>query len=519
MHPYLRRRQGLEKVDYPQSASERAAGRGESRIRPVLERTLGVPIFQEQVMKLVEVVAGFTPGQADELRRAMAAWKRKGGLEPFHDRIRDGMLANGYDESYFERIFEQIRGFGEYGFPESHSASFALLAYASSWLKCHHPAAFTCALLNSLPMGFYGPAQLIRDAQRHGVRVLPVDVTISEWECTLEASVAMPLANREKSIAAEAASYERLDETLHASVGEAFRPDALSSFSRESIAAEAASYERLDETLHASVGEAFRPDALSSFSRESIAAEAAPTKSSAKSRPHALRLGFSRIAGFSEATAQRIVEARRERAFTDVTDLIHRAGLNAGERARLADADALRSLSGHRHQARWDSAGVDQPIAVLAEAAVNEEAITLAAPSLRKDVISDYASQGFSLRRHPLSFAREALDQRRMLRARDVLGSRHGRRVRCAGLVTVRQRPHTANGVTFITLEDETGILNIIVWAALASSQRRILIESSVLGVEGELQSTEGVQHVVAHRLLNLDALLPEIGSQSRDFH
>ena len=235
--------------------------------------------------------------------------------------------------------------------------------------------------------------------------------------------------------------------------------------------------------------------------------------------PHALRLGFSRIAGFSEATAQRIVEARRERAFTDVTDLIHRAGLNAGERARLADADALRSLSGHRHQARWDSAGVDQPIAVLAEAAVNEEAITLAAPSLRKDVISDYASQGFSLRRHPLSFAREALDQRRMLRARDVLGSRHGRRVRCAGLVTVRQRPHTANGVTFITLEDETGILNIIVWAALASSQRRILIESSVLGVEGELQSTEGVQHVVAHRLLNLDALLPEIGSQSRDFH
>ncbi|MEZ5462268.1 error-prone DNA polymerase [Dokdonella sp.] len=186
VHPYLRRRQKLEPIDYPQSASERAAGKGESKVRAVLERTLGVPIFQEQVMKLVEVVAGFTPGQADELRRAMAAWKRKGGLEPFHDRIRDGMLGLGYEESYFERIFEQIKGFGEYGFPESHSASFALLAYASSWLKCHYPAAFTCALLNSLPMGFYGPAQLIRDAQRHGVRILPVDVAISAWECTLE---------------------------------------------------------------------------------------------------------------------------------------------------------------------------------------------------------------------------------------------------------------------------------------------------------------------------------------------
>ncbi|OJY94502.1 MAG: error-prone DNA polymerase [Lysobacterales bacterium 63-13] len=461
VHPYLRRRQGLEEIDYPQSASERAAGHGESRIRPVLERTLGVPIFQEQVMKLVEVVAGFTPGQADELRRAMAAWKRKGGLEPFHDRIRDGMLANGYEESYFERIFEQIRGFGEYGFPESHSASFALLAYASAWLKCHHPAAFTCALLNSLPMGFYGPAQLIRDARRHGVRVLPVDVTISAWECTLEA------------------------------------------FSDPK--------DRGSETC----GSDFGHDALSQIQHKSIAAEAALTKS----MPHALRLGFSRITGFSEATAQRIVQARSERTFDDVSDLIRRAGLSAGERARLADADALRSLSGHRHQARWDSAGVDAPIAVLAGAALNEEAITLAAPSLRKDVISDYASQGFSLRRHPLSFAREALDQRRMLRARDVLGSRHGRRVRCAGLVTVRQRPHTANGVTFVTLEDETGILNIIVWAALASSQRRILIESRVLGVEGELQSSEGVQHVIAHRLLNLDALLAGIGPQSRDFH
>jgi error-prone DNA polymerase len=250
---------------------------------------------------------------------------------------------------------------------------------------------------------------------------------------------------------------------------------------------------------------------------KSIATEVAPTKE--KSTALALRLGFSRISGFSESTAQRLIEARNEHPFRDVADLVHRAGLNAGERARLADADALRRLSGHRHQARWDSAGIDKPLAVLADAAVREDSIRLDAPSLRKDVMSDYATQGFTLRRHPLSLVREALDRRRMLRARDVLGSRNGQRVRCAGLVTVRQRPGTAKGVTFVTLEDETGILNIIVWAALASSQRRVLIESNVLGVEGELQSSEGVQHVIAHRLLNLDALLPELGTQARNFH
>jgi error-prone DNA polymerase len=431
VHPYLRRRKKLEDVTYPQSKAEREAGRAESAVKAVLERTLGVPIFQEQVMKLIQVVADFTPGEADGLRRAMAAWGRGGDLEPFREKIQRGMRKNGYDDDYFERIFEQIKGFGEYGFPESHAASFALLAYASSWLKCHYPAAFTCALLNSLPMGFYGPAQLIRDAQRHGVRVLPVDVTISQWDCTLEA-------------------------------------------------------------LERNAG---------------------------SPQVHALRLGFSRISGFPATLAQRIVEVRNTQAFRDVADLVHRADLDAGARARLADADALRSLSGHRHQARWDSAGIDRPVAVLAAASVDEESIRLAAPSLHRDVMSDYASQGFSLRRHPLALVREALDARRMLRARDVLGSRNGRHVRCAGLVTVRQRPGTAKGVTFVTLEDETGILNVVVWSALASRQRRVLIESAVLGVEGELQCSEGVQHVIAHRLLNLDVLLPELGPQSRDFH
>ncbi len=431
VHPYLRRRQGLEAIDYPQSSDER--GNAGSRVEGVLGRTLGVPIFQEQVMKLIQVVAGFTPGRADALRRAMAAWKRKGGLEPFHDEIREGMLARGYDEAYFERIFEQIKGFGEYGFPESHSASFALLTWVSSWLKCHHPAVFTCALLNSLPMGFYAPAQLVKDAQRHGVRVLPVDVACSAWECTLEASSA---AGGDPATAA------------------------------------------LD-----------------------------------------LRLGLSRISGCSQALAARIVEARAERPFGSVADLVQRAGLAAGERALLADADALRSLSGHRHQARWDSAGSERPAAVLRGARLHEQAVALPAPSLRGDVLADYAMQGLTLRRHPLSLVRPALDARRLQRARDVGSTPHGRHVRCAGLITVRQRPSTAKGVTFVTIEDETGFLNIIVWKKVAEQQRRILLEASVLGVEGVVQTSHGVLHVVAHRLLDLDALLPELSPQSRDFH
>ena len=446
VHPYLRRRQGLEAIDYPQASDERASGGTASRVSGVLGRTLGVPIFQEQVMKLIQVVAGFTPGRADALRRAMAAWKRKGGLEPFHDEIRDGMLVRGYSEEYFERIFEQIKGFGEYGFPESHSASFALLTWASSWLKCHHPAAFTCALLNSLPMGFYAPAQLVKDAQRHGVRVLAVDVMISGWECSLE------------------------------------NPDS--------------GEERGARDL-----------------REN------PAHDRASPSPLALRLGLSRITGCSQALAARIVEARAERPFRDVADLVQRARLHAGERALLADADALRGLSGHRHQACWDSAGSERQAAVLAGAPLHEQAITLPAPSLRRDVIADYATQGLTLRRHPLSLVRAALDARHVQRARDVGSTPHGRRVRCAGLITVRQRPGTAKGVTFVTIEDETGFLNIIVWKKVAEMQRRILLEANVLGVEGIVQSSQGVQHVVAHRLLDLDALLPELSSQSRDFH
>jgi error-prone DNA polymerase len=438
VHPYLRRRQGLEPIEYPQSSDEIAAGSKTSRVESVLSRTLGIPIFQEQVMKLVEVVAGFTPGRADALRRAMAAWKRKGGIEPFRDEIRQGMLARGYSEDYFERIFEQIKGFGDYGFPESHSASFARLAYASSWLKCHYPAIFTCALLNSLPMGFYGPAQLIRDARNHGVRVLPIDVLHSEWDCTLE---------RVTSSSQEAHGEDDGSEPLR------------------------------------------------------------------------LRLGFSRINGMPQAAAMRIVEARKQQAFCSISDLVRRAQLDRRERACLADADALRSLSGDRHHARWDSAGIEATMPLFEHVETTEETIALDTPSLQADVFNDYASQGFSLRRHPLALIRERLNHQRILRARDVHAIPHGRRVRCAGLVTVRQRPGTAKGVTFLTIEDETGVLNIVVWQDLAIEQRRELLESVVLGVEGVTQSSQGVRHVIAQRLFNVSELLPQLSTQSRNFH
>jgi error-prone DNA polymerase len=414
VHPYLRRRQGLEQPEYPKP-----------EIAQVLSRTLGVPIFQEQVMRLVEVAAGFTPGEADQLRRAMAAWKRRGGLEPFRDKILTQMAVNGYRAEYAERIFEQIKGFGEYGFPESHAASFALLAYASAWLKCHHPAAFTAALLNAQPMGFYQPAQLVQDLQRHGVIVRPVDVTASDWDCTLE---------RERD------------------------------------------------------------------------------------GPLALRLGLRQVRGLGEELARRIVAARRAAPLRDVADLARRARVTAPERARLADAGALRRLSGHRHRARWDGAGAELPAPVLDAARLTEQRVTLRPPSRRDEVLTDYRTQGLSLRDHPVALVRATLARRRMLRARDAL-RQAGRALRYAGLVTTRQHPQTAKGVTFLTLEDETGQVNVIVWRALAERQPRELVEAVLLGVDGVLEESDGVQHLIAHRLHDLTHLLPELAFHSRDFH
>jgi len=417
VHPYLRRRQGLEAVDYPSEA-----------LRPVLERTLGVPLFQEQVMHLAMVAADYTPGDADRLRRDMAAWKRHGGLEGHRQKLFEGMAKNNYPREFAERIFEQIKGFGDYGFPESHAASFALLTYVSCWIKCHEPAAFACALLNSLPMGFYQPPQLVADTRRHGIDVRPVDVRYSDWDCTLEPSPEDP---------------QKL----------------------------------------------------------------------------ALRLGMRLVHGMRNDAAERISAARSRMAFRDLDDMVHRADLDRSALDLLAEAAALRGLAGHRHRARWTSAGTEKQLPLFAGTPASEEQkIAIPPPSAFENTHADYASIGLSLDAHPVSLIRRQLQQRRYQRSTELATLPNGRHARFAGLVLMRQRPQTASGVTFVTLEDEQGMVNVVVWHDLAERQRRELLESSLLAVEGRMESEQGVRHLIAQRLHNLTPLLSGLATTSRDF-
>ena len=401
VHPYLRRRRGLEPVVYPSP-----------EVEAVLKRTLGVPIFQEQVMELAMVAAGFTPGEADRLRRSMAAWKRSGGLEPFEERLKTGMRRNGYSEAFADSIYRQILGFGEYGFPESHSASFALLVYVSSWIKCHYPAAFCAALLNSQPMGFYAPAQLVQDARRHGVEVRPPDVQLSEWDCTLEGG--------------------------------------------------------------------------------------------------AVRLGLRMVSGLAEGEGRRIAAGRPYRS-------IHDLKLNKGDLRCLAAAGALESLAGHRRFARWVAAGAVQraPLDIPAHECVP----ALEAPPEGEEIVADYASLGLTLGRHPLALLRKRLDKMRLLKAEELKSRPHGAPARVAGLVTCRQRPDTASGVIFVTLEDETGCMNIVVWRDLLERQRRELLGARLMGVAGVVERDGEVVHLVAQRLSDYSALLGPLATGSRDFH
>jgi error-prone DNA polymerase len=415
VHPYLRRRQGIEPVHYPSEEMKLA-----------LERTLGVPIFQEQVMQVAILGAGFTPGEADQLRRAMAAWKRKGGLEKYYDRIVRGMLERGYELSFAEAIFSQIQGFGEYGFPESHAASFALLAYASSWLKCHEPAAFLCALLNSQPMGFYSPSQLVQDARRHGIEVRPVDVAISGWESTLEP-----------------------------------------------------------------VEQGGQP---------------------------AVRLGLALQRGMSKEAALRIEEARAIRPFASVADLARRAGLDRADLQVLAASNALRALAGHRREALWQAVGAVPDKDLLRPTVPQEEQPVLAAPSEGDDIVGDYRSQGLTLGRHPLALLRQQLLDKRFMPASMLAEFQDGQLARACGLVTVRQRPGTAKGVLFMTLEDETGNVNVIVWPTLVEQQRREVLNAPLLGVYGIWQRQGEVRHLVAKRLVDLSHLLGRLDARSRDF-
>jgi error-prone DNA polymerase len=448
VHPYLRRRQGLEPVDYPSEA-----------VRRVLARTLGVPIFQEQAMRLAVVAAGFTPGEADQLRRSMAAWRRRGGLEGFERKLVDGMLARGYTQAFADRLFRQIMGFGEYGFPESHAASFALLVYVSAWLKCHEPAAFTCALLNSQPMGFYAPSQLIQDARRDGVELRPADVQASEWECTLE------------------------DLTPDPSPRGGEGGSALPSPACGRRVGDEGQGERCDED--------YQP---------------------------ALRLGLCMVKGLSRAGAQRLVQARGARPFDSAADLAQRAALDRRDLEALAAAGALAGLSGHRRAALWDVCGIERAPGLLREAPVHERRAALVAPDEGADLVADYASLGLTLGRHPLALLREELARQRMLTASAIGVQPHGRIVRVTGLVTGRQRPATASGATFVTLEDETGSVNVIVWRTLAERQRRELIGASLLTVYGRLEREGEVVHVVAGRLRDQSALLGSLTARSRDF-
>jgi len=457
VHPYLRRRSGEEAVDYPSD-----------EVRQALQRTLGVPIFQEQVMQLAILAADFTPGEADQLRRAMAAWKRKGGLGPFHERLVGRMVAKGYEPEYAERIFKQIEGFGEYGFPESHAASFALLVYVSAWLKRHHPDAFLAALLNSQPMGFYAPAQLVRDAREHGVEVRPVDVLVSVWDSMLE-------------------------------------------------------------------GECKRLPGAGAAAVDSTACGLLP-----------VRLGFSRLSGFPEAAAQRLIAARDQSPFTGAEDLARRARLDAQQLSLLAQADALSELPsgprdsshqpaegppphlaggpairrvGHRHQAAWAVAGIDtRATPLLRTTRTLEAAAELPAPLAAQVVMADYRATGLSLTQHPVGLLREQLAAFKVQPAAVLHGYPNGRLARASGIVTHRQRPETAKGVVFVTLEDETGAVNVIVWRLLAETQRKPLLASTLLTVYGIWQREGEVRHLVARHLIDHTPLLQGLASRSRNF-
>jgi error-prone DNA polymerase len=416
IHPFLQRRQGKEPVIYENDA-----------MRGIFERTLGVPLFQEQVMRVAIVAARYDAGEADQLRRSMAAWKRAGNMEVHRAKIIEGMLRNGYTEAFAIRCWDQIVGFSGYGFPESHAASFALLTYASCWLKCHEHAAFTCALLNSQPLGFYSTSQLTQDARRHGIEIRPIDATVSGWDSSLEAW-----------------------------------PDA--------------------------------------------------------EKQPAIRLGLREIRGLSDDAGERIVAARTERAFRDVADLCKRAALTKREQTLLVEAGALKHLAGHRNDARWEVAGIEVQRPLFAESP-DEDEVALPAPSIAEDLRADYASTGLTLGVHPVSLLRERLRKERCLDSEEVTRKRSGARVRVAGLVVLRQRPATAKGTTFVTLEDEKGNVQIIVWPTLGERQRKELVGSRLMVVDGRWDCVDGVGNLIADRLRDMSQWLGELDTRSRDFH
>jgi error-prone DNA polymerase len=425
VHPYLRRREGKEAVVYPKPELEK-----------VLGKTLGVPLFQEQAMRVAIECAGFTPGEADQLRRAMATFKFTGGVSKFKDKLVNGMIERGYDKDFAERTFSQLEGFGSYGFPESHAASFALIAYASSWMKCWHPDVFCAALLNAQPMGFYAPAQIVRDARDHGVEVRPVCINASRWDCTLE-----PIG---------------------------------------------------DDMF-------------------------------------AVRLGFRQVRGLANKDGAEIVAARADRSFESVDDLWRRADVPVASLVQLAEADAMRgSLGLARREALWALKALrDEPLELFAAAAareartieeVREPAVSLRPMTSGGEVVEDYRHVGLTLRRHPASFLRADLTSRRIVTCADAMSARDGKWLTTAGLVLVRQKPGSAKGVMFITIEDETGVANLVIWPSLYERQRRIILAAGMFAVQGRIQREGDVVHLVAQHLTDLSAELAGVGERDDRF-
>jgi error-prone DNA polymerase len=458
VHPYLRRRQGLEPIDYPKD-----------EIRRALARTLGVPIFQEQVMQLAMIAAKYSADEADRLRRAMAAWRRRGNLHQYQQDLTQRMLANGYTAEFAARICAQIEGFGEYGFPESHAASFALLVYFSAWIKRHEPAAFLAGLLNSQPLGFYAPSQLVQDARRHGVEVLPPDVCVSHWESTLQHQ-GRQLANDPFDGASAVFTW--------------WRPRNAPNQQREED----------KQRIHQPPG-------------------------TYGSQGPAVRLGLHLIKGFSQKAAERIMAARKRAPFADVADLARRAALSRRELEALAAANALERLAGHRRQAWW-AVSAQQPVPrLLRDAPIVEAPLELPRAGEGREIVADYASLGLTLNRHPLALLRSRLAAMRFRTAAELSTYPHGRLARACGLVTVRQRPGTAKGTIFVSIEDETGPINVIVWPALVEQQRKALLGASLLAVYGVWQREGEVMHLVAKRLEDKSILLGRLSAASRDFH
>jgi len=459
VHPYLRRREGKEPVEYPSEA-----------LRQVLEKTLGVPLFQEQAMKVAIEGAGFTPAEADALRRSMATFKFTGGVGEFKDKMINGMIERGYTRDFATRTFKQIEGFGSYGFPESHAASFAKIAYASSWMKCHHPDVFCAALLNAQPMGFYAPAQIVRDAREHGVEVRPVCINASGWDCTLEDPPRNGEGDHPKGGGGARAQRVLLPSGRHGGFAAAPPPR----FARSPSPAKA--------------GEDLLP----------------------------LRLGLRMTAGLSGKEAEKILQARATGRFVSVEDAWRRSGVSRGALERLANADAFHGLLLSRRQALWQVRGLrDAPLPLFAAAGIREEArepaVRLTPMTEGREVVEDYRHVQLSLRAHPLSFLRPELERRGILACRDLDHVKDGRKVKVAGIILVRQRPGSTN-VTFITIEDETGIANTILWQQKFEAQRCIVMSAAMINVIGTVQREGGVIHIIADHLEDYTPMLRKVG-------